>query len=270
MQYDRPETPDSCSTFGRVQVKVETESHPEITLSLSKDPATLLLLPRYHQSVTTIADSPSGMQVTFTPPIGPTSLVKYSLDTGAIPIRGFYQMKEMASNQRKILLQLKVADPAANQFEFLIVELPFPGQPDIVGIDIQPTVGTISVDPKRKHTLVWNVGTKISGKNLEASLSGLVFFEDTPSAAVSEDPFCSKSTGYAKISFRIPDFCLSGLAAGSGSVSLNPKPNVKKSVGFSRSIESGEYIIWNSLGAAKFALSPEAPPGAAALAQDAH
>eukprot|EP01122_Echinamoeba_exundans_P003157 TRINITY_DN1329_c0_g1_i4.p2 TRINITY_DN1329_c0_g1~~TRINITY_DN1329_c0_g1_i4.p2 ORF type:complete len:244 (-),score=29.01 TRINITY_DN1329_c0_g1_i4:40-771(-) len=204
------------------------------------------------------------MQITFNPSLGPVSLLKYSLEPrDRLPIRGFYQMRELSPSHAKVLVQLKLADAAANQFETCCVEIPFPSRHSVLSLDLQPTVGAVNVDPKRKNVVVWNIGGKLSSKSLEAALSGSISFDEVAVAIPAEDALCVKSTGYARVLFKIPDYALSGLNVSSSGVTVNPKPSVKKSVSISRIVESGEYTIWNSLGEAIFAISPEsegAPP----------
>ena len=113
------------------------------------------------------------------PPLGPVSVFRYQVDSVSperLPIRGFYQMKALSSAHVKILIQLKLSDSSMNQFEYFNVEIPFPTRASITNVELQPTVGACSLDPKRKNVLVWNIGTKISGKNLESALPGLIYF----------------------------------------------------------------------------------------------
>jgi hypothetical protein len=114
-QYDRPDIPDSGLICGRIQVKAEIEGHPEVGLVVLKEQQTQLSLPHFHQSVTNISDAPQGMQITFNPAVGPVSVFKYSLDAhDRLPVRGFYQMRELSSTHSKVLVQLKLADSGAS------------------------------------------------------------------------------------------------------------------------------------------------------------
>ncbi|GMH29276.1 hypothetical protein Nepgr_031119 [Nepenthes gracilis] len=70
--------------------------------------------------------------------------------------------------------------------------------------------------------------------------------KDLPPADL-EEPFCWQAYDYAKVSFKIMGASLSGMSIDPKSVNIYPA--VKAPVEFSTQVSSGDYILWNTLGA---------------------
>ncbi|KAI4369601.1 hypothetical protein MLD38_018026 [Melastoma candidum] len=69
-----------------------------------------------------------------------------------------------------------------------------------------------------------------------------------------EEPFCWQAYDYAKVVFRISGASLSGISIDPKSVSIYPA--VKAPAEFSTQVNSGDYILWNTLGRCPSAAVP--------------
>ena len=103
--YDNPTKTDTCDVMGRIWCKAETEGLPEITAYLLC-PAEISHM-SVDPSVQTIADPVATSKLSFTPPLDPFPLCSYGLRAHKkVPLRGFYQMKEISANVVSILIVL--------------------------------------------------------------------------------------------------------------------------------------------------------------------
>ena len=197
MQYDHPNIPNRYAIYGKIGVRAELEGHPEVSLNLmradGKEQSANILpsisLARVHPCVQQVdLSNPALIRLSFAPPLGAFTLMKYSLDPPpstlasgnpfalAFPLRGFYQMKEVNPTQVKVLVQIKLQEEVNNDFEYCEIEIPFPNRPPIVHVDLQPTAGTIEIKRNRPNVVVWNIGQKFTARNLEAACPGTVTF----------------------------------------------------------------------------------------------
>jgi len=71
-------------------------------------------------------DAEISKKLQFSPPVGQFVLFRYDVDNvDKLPIRGYYQMKEISSTEIKVLLQLKLQEYVRNDFVYCRVVLPF-------------------------------------------------------------------------------------------------------------------------------------------------
>eukprot|EP01113_Clastostelium_recurvatum_P001046 TRINITY_DN10444_c0_g1_i5.p1 TRINITY_DN10444_c0_g1~~TRINITY_DN10444_c0_g1_i5.p1 ORF type:complete len:372 (-),score=2.77 TRINITY_DN10444_c0_g1_i5:12-1127(-) len=280
VQYDHPLVADTWMVSGSVLCRAELEGLPEVTAFvvppaspdinfISVDPCVQAELNPTHTN-----------KYVFVPPLDPFNLCTYGVgQMNKIPLRGFYQMKEISPNVVKILVQLKLDGDINNQFEYCVMHIPFKGRGLISTVQMSPTAGSVALDPS--HTmLVWNIGQKFTGRNLEVALPAEISFNGetstapllssatlgwlspsavaaTESAILEEqrnDPFCREENTYVKLYFKLVGSSLSGLTMDTKRISLFPNARVK--IGIENEIYSSSYTIWNSLGQVKSAVQP--------------
>jgi len=111
--------------------------------------------------------------------------------------------------------------------------------------------------------IIWNIGPKFLGRNREAALPGTVYFQkdarERPAPyrqkTSTTDAMCVGQTAYVSLHFKILDEGLGKLAI--DTQNLTVYPNQKPKVIVSRELEADDYLIWNSLGHARYAYQPE-------------
>lgn len=262
VQYDHPKlVADAWQVQGKLTARIDLEIHPEITVPLNRAAAGSELQDvRYHPCVTSPPWTTYPLITVFQPPLGDFTLANFSVNIPKLPIRGFYQLRETSvPNQVKILIQLKLSEFVNNAFDYCDVEIPFPTRKDILSFDLVPSTGSIAPHPKKKNSLVWSLGTRFSGRNLEVALPGTINFDSNLLLEGSDDPFCVLPNAYIEVRFRMPDTSLSGLTMDARQVSIAPRPNTLKGISFDRALVSDKYIIWNSQGDVKYVSTPEDP-----------
>lgn len=128
-------------------------------------------------------ESSKFFKIVYTPPLEKVTLMSYQIPLEmAVPvIRGFYQMKQIAPDAVKLLVQLKLDVAVNNQFAYCDALLPFPSFGGIARYDAAPTVGTLQI--KENHTLYWRIGQKFPTRNLEVAMPATIYFS-APLAAV--------------------------------------------------------------------------------------
>lgn len=248
-QYDNPSISDTWQANGIISVKAEVEGLPEITLGLSwnhkSNAVGRIVLDPHAQG----ADIMVTKKICFAPPLGQFVLATYSLASlQKLPLRGFLQMKRVDSSQIKLLAQLKLDDSIPKEFEYCEARIPFPNRGRIQSIQASPTTGSVRVD--EHQTLVWDIGQRVSSKNLELALPATVIFE--PETQSPGDPFLVDLNCYIEVRFKLLDHCLSGMQVDPRNTIFYPQ--VKVHLNVSREVVSGTYLIWNSLGASRHAL----------------
>lgn len=254
MQYDHPKVAtDTWQVQGRLLARVDLEANASITVPLNRAAGGLELTDvRYHPSVTSLPWTTSPLLTTFQPPLGQIALATFNVSSSRLPIRGFYQLRETPNpNVYKVLVQLKLSDFVNNAFEFCEVELPFPTRKEISTFDLIPSTGQVIIHPKKKNSLIWSLGTRFVGRNMEVSLPGSVTLDPAVITEGSEDPFCVLPNAYIDVRFRMPDTSLAGLSIDTRQITINPKPNGLKGISYDRVLVSDKYLIWNSNGNVK-------------------
>jgi hypothetical protein len=260
IQYDHPKlVPDTWHVQGRLLSRVDLETNPMITVPLNRSSSgSEMIESRYHPCVSSPPWTTYPLITTFQPPLGQICLANFSVVVPKLPIRGFYQLRDTTtSNVFKILIQLKLSDFVNNAFDYCDIEIPFPTRKEILSFDLVPSSGNVIIHPKKKNCLIWSLGTRFAGRNLEVSMPGSIVFDQTVVIEGSDDPFCVLPNAFIEIKFRMPDTSLAGLTLDQKQVSINPKPNNIKTISCDRYLVSDKYIIWNSCGNVRYCSLPE-------------
>ncbi|XP_073119082.1 AP-5 complex subunit mu isoform X2 [Henckelia pumila] len=277
--YDRDEIPDSIIISGQVNCRAELEGLPDVSFPLTGLDTSRIESLSFHHGAQVPEHGGDKQAVTFSPPLGNFTLVRYqALCSFGPPIKGFYQLSMVSENE---------------------VSMPFPKR-KVVSFDGTPSIGTVSYT---EHFVEWKLITNsrgVSGKSIEATFPGTVRFapwqaQRPPSAGSAvgtmadedsdfetessissanvedyimekmskdlqavdlEEPFCWQAYNYAKVSFKFIGPSLSGMSIDPKSVSIFP--TVKAPVECSTQVVSGDYVLWNTLGKCPIAATPEA------------
>lgn len=254
-QYDKASVADVSRLSGVVSCKADLEGLPEVAVVLHAGKAFGDLVS--HACVSAVEGTLGSTQVRlrFSPPSDMFELCHYQAAEFNLPIRGFYQLKNVSHDTVKWLLQLKLSDTFPNSFEHCDVYLPFRGRGRVKEIEGVPTCGSASVAADG-HGVVWRIGAKFVGKQNVVAFPGVIHFHMEPGLD-DADPFCVGLNAYAQLSFRMIDCSAIGATLDAGNVSVLPP--VKAKVTAVREVVSDDYRIWNSLGQARHCLPPPAP-----------
>ncbi|EGC31352.1 hypothetical protein DICPUDRAFT_156811 [Dictyostelium purpureum] len=291
--YDNPSIPDVSKISGSLICKADLEGMPEVSFYFLPSPNSDSMISNLSidSSVQTTSDITINNKISFCPPLDHFKVLSYGVSgVKAVPLRGFYQMKEISVNSVKILIQLKLNGEMNNSFDYCLLKIPFKNRGNILQVNASPTTGTVHIDSSLK-SIIWNVGQKFTGRNLEVALPAeIVFTSNTqppipPTLIVSggsgsqnvtafpnlafpiidqsssdvddpldKDPFCIGSNSYIRIFFKIQSCTLSGLNIDTKKVIIYPTTKFKLNV--EREIVSNDYVIWNSLGSSKYSYQP--------------
>lgn len=257
-QYDKGDDSDMWQVYGTVSCKCNLETiSPNVIVGLNLpangSPLQDILV---HPCVTSIDSSmliSSSVAVTddsafngpykfpFIPPFELFQLCYYTSQVPVPPILGFYQLTE-DGHQVQISVKLKLHESVKNGFDHCEAQIPFFNKGQIKHFEYKVSHGQLELS-REKSLVVWVIGQKFP-KSLEISLSGTVTFssEEHPNDPV--DPICVGNTAYVKLSFRIPDYSLTGCYTDQHSVQVfsTAKPKIITS----RELISADYYIWNS------------------------
>ncbi|KAG8449415.1 hypothetical protein GDO86_016168 [Hymenochirus boettgeri] len=255
-QYDKGDDSDIWHVFGTVLCKCNLEAiTPNVIVGLNLpangSPLQDILV---HPCVTSVDSSmliSSSVAITddstfngpykfpFIPPSDLFHLCYYTSQVPVPPILGFYQMTENAS-QVQISVKLKLHESVKNGFEYCDAKIPFFNRGQIKHFEYKVSYGQLELS-REKSILVWVIGQKFP-KSLEISLTGTVTFSSERHINDPVDSICVGATAYVKLSFRIPDYSLTGCYADQQTVFSSPKPKILTS----RELISADYYIWNS------------------------
>jgi hypothetical protein len=167
-----------------------------------------------------------------------------------MPFRAFYQMKPTSPREARLLIQLKLTDRVSNSFEFCNLVMPFASL--VESFEVSPTEGVVKKLPDGR-SLVWELGTSVSGRKLECALPMTVRFAEpiAMANAASSSPSC-----FADLVFKMLDNSLAGVQVDSEDVIVYPKGG-SFSVTINYVVKSGTYRVWNSLGeSVRFVAAP--------------
>lgn len=257
-QYDREGVEDVCTATGTIRAHVEAEGGVvEVTMNLASPGNNIASFSMHSctQLGSEIIDA-TGLTFKFVPPPVPFVLGTYSVASPVRPpLRGFYQMKEETPTRLMFLLQLKLEPFVSNSFQVLEAVLPFKGRGSVVAVQTNPSAGTVAIGSDRQ-SLVWSIGQKVSAANLEISLSGTVTF-DGAAKPEKKDPFCTGTTCYARIRFKVPHWTIGSCVIDPKKVALFPVNKSKLAVSVDSVALSGDYIIWNSRGDSRHTVPPQ-------------
>ncbi|KAF2068775.1 hypothetical protein CYY_009904 [Polysphondylium violaceum] len=312
--YDNPNIQDVFKVSGALYCRADLEGMPEVSFYFNPLESPVqqqqqqqggstgnyanITSPTTTPTITHLSIDPSvqatsdiniNNKISFNPPLDYFKLLGYGVSgVSSIPLRGFYQMKETSINSVKILIQLKLNKDMNNSFEHCLVKIPFKNRGTIVFVNASPTTGTVHIDPTLK-ALVWNIGTKFTGRNLEVALPAEITFStnhppQAPTLIMSgssgtqtltgfpnqsfaiidqapqdeflaNDPFCVGPNSFIRIYFKILDCTTSTLNIDPKKVVIYPANKFKLNI--ERAVISNEYFIWNSLGNSKKAYQPD-------------
>ncbi|KAM4625419.1 AP-5 complex subunit mu-1 isoform 2-T2 [Polymixia lowei] len=260
MQYGNPSRQDLWDVYGTVTCKCEVEGVlPNVTVSLTLPPnGSPLQDILVHPCVTSLDSSilsassvddcdgsafSGPYKFPFSPPLEPFRLCSYTSQVPVPPILGSYQLKE-EENQLRVLVTLKLHESVRNSFEYCEAHLPFFNRDQMGSVDVKVSFGQLEVS-KEKNLLVWVLGQKFP-KSREVTMEGSISF--TGQLPGPTDPLCTERTAYIKLYFKVPDLTLSGCCVDQHSVQVysSTKPRIITS----RELQSKDYFIWNSTGAA--------------------
>jgi hypothetical protein len=98
-----------------------------------------------------------------------------------------------------ILLQAKLDHKFYNNdFDYCRLIIPFPNRGTIESSKDAPTAGEVVISADQK-ALVWNMGTKFTGKNMEVALKTTVVFSGQAGVVSDTDPFLMGPNSYVKV-----------------------------------------------------------------------
>jgi len=235
-----------------LQCKVSLEGIPEVTvpLTLVENMAGKLGQINVHSCVQN-TDHEKKLQFS---PLMETQFVlcRYTIEeVDKMPMRGFYQMKEISPTEVKLLLQLKLEESVRNEFEYCRVILPFFNHGTIENVAAANTAGELVVREDKK-AIIWDIGTKFTARNKEVALPATLHFNiNSKGEKADDDPFCVGANCYVKMEFKILSY--GHLSIVPKNVSIYPKGNTTPKILIDRCLVSGEYLIWNSMGNVKYA-----------------
>lgn len=269
-----------------MQCRADVEGSPELTLSLVSEKGLQGLGAHHCVQSTEPAPRAGGPihlshRLRFAPPAHQFELCNYAVQEGAVklPIRGFFQMKAISGDSAQMLIQLKVDDALPGTFDSCEARVPFSGRGKIVDVEANPGVGSVVVEDDGK-TILWKIGQR-KKKSSELTLPATVRFAKSAkrggggggkaaAAAVvgagagntddvdpNEDPFCTGSNSFVKITFQVNDYSMGGCSIDAASVASSGASKVKINV--TKRFTSGEYLIWNSLGKSRRCIPPSQP-----------
>eukprot|EP00929_Paragymnodinium_shiwhaense_P076407 TRINITY_DN39291_c0_g1_i1.p1 TRINITY_DN39291_c0_g1~~TRINITY_DN39291_c0_g1_i1.p1 ORF type:complete len:717 (-),score=136.69 TRINITY_DN39291_c0_g1_i1:23-2173(-) len=191
MLYGKPEYEDECFIAGTVYCCADVSGVPEIVVPMSYQSHPGVPKPTappeisVHNCARIVGDiraakSPDSLTISCTPPTGPFVLCRYRYAASPIvPVRGFYQIKEMSPVEFRVLLQVQFHPVVAAAHWSCQVRLPFHHRGQIVSHDLKCSGGTFSVTDQG-HSILWNLNVRRPRGNLEVNLLGELIFEASP------------------------------------------------------------------------------------------
>ncbi|KAK5580802.1 hypothetical protein RB653_000826 [Dictyostelium firmibasis] len=201
--YDNPSIPDVSKVSGSLICKADLEGMPEVSFYLQPTIAApssgiggiigqnepVITNLAIDSTVQTTSDININNKISFfNPPLDHFKLLSYSVQgIKAVPLRGFYQMKETSSNSIKVLIQLKLNSEMNNSFDYCLLKIPFKNRSNIIQVNASPTTGSIYIDHSLK-AIIWNIGQKFTGRNLEVALPMEVVFSSVSPTLIPQPP----------------------------------------------------------------------------------
>jgi AP-5 complex subunit mu-1 len=245
VQYDKKTIEDTWLVNGCIIATAEVEGFPDVSMTLSN----LSGIENFtvHHCVSHFPEVLDHLpaKITFSPPPGAFMLCKYNVrKVERPPIRGFYQLREVLEEEAvEVLLQLKLAQNAKNEFEYCDIYIPFPNKGKIIDIKINANAGQITTSTD-KQAVVWRMGTKWKTKNLEVSCSGKIFFE--PSTRIV-DPFLVGKNSFVRLNYKILNQTISDIGLDPNSIVTSPASRWQ-GITIRRELVANNCIIYNSRG----------------------
>ncbi|CAJ1400619.1 unnamed protein product [Effrenium voratum] len=120
------------------------------------------------------------LKISCQPPTGPFVLCRYNFrQSPVVPVRGFYQLKELSPVEFRLLLQVQLhplVSPSSGGSWNCQVRLPFDHRGVIRSHDLKCTCGSFSL-ADHSRSIVWNLNVRRPRGTLEANLLGELIFE---------------------------------------------------------------------------------------------
>jgi Adaptor complexes medium subunit family len=272
VQYCKAGVADAVQAWGKLVCRASLHGVSEVSLPLNVSSERQLgrVLPdslQLHRCAhLTNAQRIQDMRIGFAPPLERFVLANYAVQCSqkhSAPLRGIYQMKPLGNDRVQVVVQFKLHARVKNEFDYFVVSVPFfePRGAVIVGTaECSASVGSVSVDPKRRNALRWNIGERLPTRaKRQAILKAAVTLRapDASSATVAaDDPFLTGSNSYVEAFFRLSDATLSGLYIDARALDIFPKPTSKLLVRLKHQVSSDSFIVWNSLGDVRRHIAP--------------
>jgi len=188
--YGKPEYEDECFIAGTVYCCADISGIPEICVPISYQnehevPPEISVHNCAHVVGGLKAAKEDSFKISCVPPTGPFVLCRYRYaKSPIIPIRGFYQIKEMSPVEFRLLLQIQFHPMVGNTFWSCQVRLPFQHRGVIKSHDLKCTGGSFSLTD-HGQSILWNLNVRRPRGNFETNLLGELIFE-IPQAADSQ------------------------------------------------------------------------------------
>lgn len=203
--YGKPEYEDECFIAGNVYCCADLPGIPEICVPMSfqnsgGSPPEISVHNCAHVVGGIKAAKEESFKISCTPPTGPFVLCRYRRSCSAIvPVRGFYQIKEMSPVEFRLLLQIQFHPSVGNTFLSCQVRLPFHHRGVIKSHDLKCTGGSFSLTDQGQ-SILWNLNVRRPRGSIETNLLGELIFEspkpaDSPEASASTRIINSPSVG---------------------------------------------------------------------------
>jgi len=189
--YGKPEYEDECFISGNVYCCADLPGIPEICVPMSFQnnggpPPEISVHNCAHVVGGIKATKEDSFKISCTPPTGPFVLCRYRRAASEIvPVRGFYQIKEMSPVEFRLLLQIQFHPLVGNTFWSCQVRLPFHHRGVIKSHDLKCTGGSFSLTDQGQ-SILWNLNVRRPRGSLEANLLGELIF-DSPKPADSAE-----------------------------------------------------------------------------------
>lgn len=189
--YGKPEYEDECFIAGTVYCCADISGIPEICVPISYHndqgtPPEISVHNCAHVVGGLKAAKEDSFKISCVPPTGPFVLCRYRYPKSPIiPVRGFYQIKEMSPVEFRLLLQIQLHPVVGSAFWSCQVRLPFHHRGVIKSHDLKCTGGSFSLTD-HGQSILWNLNVRRPRGNFETNLLGELIFE-APQPADSED-----------------------------------------------------------------------------------
>lgn len=189
--YGKPEYEDECFIAGTVYCCADISGIPEICVPISYHndqgaPPEISVHNCAHVVGGLKAAKEDSFKISCVPPTGPFVLCRYRYaKSPIIPVRGFYQIKEMSPVEFRLLLQIQLHPVVGSAFWSCQVRLPFHHRGVIKSHDLKCTGGSFALTD-HGQSILWNLNVRRPRGNFETNLLGELIFE-APQPADSED-----------------------------------------------------------------------------------
>jgi len=179
--FGKSDFKDECSIAGIVYCCADIGGIPEVCVPISYTnesgtPPEISV----HNCAHVVGDRATkedSFKISCTPPTGPFVLCRYRYsESPVVPIRGFYQIKEMSPMEFRLLLQIQFHPVIGNTFWSCQVRLPFHHRGIIKSHDLKCSGGSFSITD-HGQSILWNLNVRRPRGNLETNLLGELVFE---------------------------------------------------------------------------------------------